>query len=359
MNYPIRIAQIMGKMNSGGVEAVIMNYYRAIDKSKYQFDFIVDEDSKLPQKDEILSLGGRIFVVPSYSKIFAYNKALKNLFLENKYEIVHANLTTLNIFSLRIAKKCGIKTRISHSHNTIGKGEFLKSCLKNVFKIFSNKYLTDRFACSEEAGKFLFKNKDFVVVKNAIDYDKFKFDLEDRKKIREDLGVISNEVLIGHIGRFNNQKNHQFIIDVFNKLHHDNDNFKLLLIGEGPDKQNIIQLVNDLKLTDAVIFRDVVLEPYKYYSAMDLFIFPSKYEGFGNVAIEAQVSGLNVLASNYVPKVTKISKKIKYLDLNQDIFINEILKCDYLNRDISTLSYSYSIKENVKKLEELYYEFYK
>lgn len=353
MNYPIRIAQIMGKMNNGGVEAVIMNYYRALDKNKFQFDFIIDEDSKMPQRDEIEALGGRVIVIPSYSKIFAYKKALTKIFKENNYQIVHANLTTLNVFPLRVAKKCGVPIRISHGHNTIGKGEFLKSCLKIFFRLFSNFYLTNRFACSKHAGDWLFKGKDYVVIPNAIDYEKFIFNQNTRKTIRNQYNISENDLVIGHIGRFNAQKNHEFIVNLFARLSKENKNFRLFLIGEGPEKEKILNMIDELGLDNKVIVINPIANAYDYYNAFDLFILPSQYEGFGNVAIEAEVNKLIVIASDNVPIETKIGTNILYLPLDYGLWQEEINKLE-LKRHSSDVSDKYDIKLNVNKLEEIY-----
>lgn len=355
MNYPIRIAQIMGKMNNGGVEAVIMNYYRQIDKDKFQFDFIVDSDSLLPQRSEIESLGGKIYIVPPYSKVGAYRKALSKIFKENNYIIVHSNLTTLNIFPLRVAKKCGIPVRISHSHNSMGKGEFLKTCLKLCFRVFSNLYLTERFACSEHAGEWLFKGKKFKVINNSIPYEKYLFSLETREKLRSLYNFSKNDIVIGHIGRFNSQKNHVFIINLYKKLLESNSNYKLFLIGEGPEKAKIKNMILEMGISNNVIIVDSVNNAFDYYNLFDVFVLPSNYEGFGNVVVEAQVNGLSTLVSNKVPIATQISNQVEFLPLEYSKWVEKI-KHISLSRGTSNLDYKYDLLYNTKRLEGIYYE---
>ena len=221
---PIIVAQIMGKWVGGGVESVIMNYYRHLDHSKVQFDFICDEDSTRIPYDEIKKLGGRVFLVPKYQNLPKYLKALEKLFKENQYRIVHSNINTLSVFPLYAAKKAGVPIRISHSHSTSNPKEWKRNLIKNILRPFSKRYATDYFACSELAGRYLFGNKAFdqgevKIIHNAIDIDKFKFDEVARKKLRKELGIKDSTVVIGHVGRFVQTKNHTFLVDVFKKYH--------------------------------------------------------------------------------------------------------------------------------------------
>lgn len=187
---PIIVAQIMGKWIGGGVESVIMNYYRHLDHKKIQFDFICDEDSTRIPYDEIKKFGGRVFLVPKYQKLPQYLKALEDLFRKNQYRIVHSNVNTLSVFPLYAAKKAGVPIRISHSHSTSNPKEWKRNIIKNILRPFSKKYATDYFACSELAGRYLFGDKTFdqgkvKIIHNAIDLDKFKFDPEARKNFVE------------------------------------------------------------------------------------------------------------------------------------------------------------------------------
>ena len=186
MNEPLRIAQVMGKWLGGGVESVVMNYYRNIDRSAVQFDFICDSDSTDIPYDEIESLGGRVFVVPPYQKVFAYRKALVKLFKENGYKIVHSHLNTLSVFPLSAAKKAGIKIRIAHSHSTSNKKEFKRNVLKKILRPWTNLLATEYFCCSEVAGRWQFGDKKYdggkvFLLRNAIDLEKFRFNEEKRK----------------------------------------------------------------------------------------------------------------------------------------------------------------------------------
>ena len=368
-NEPIRIAHIIGKWVGGGVEAVVMNYYRNIDRNKVQFDFICDDDStNIPYK-EIEKLGGRVFLIPPYQKIHKYNKELKKLFLKENYKIVHSHINTLSIFPLRVAKKVGIPVRIAHSHSTTNKKEWKKNLLKQVLRPFSKIYATNYFCCSELAGRWLFGNKEYdkgnvYLLNNAIDVDKFKFDENIRRLKRKELNITEDTLVIGHVGRFVQQKNHEFLIDIFNEIHKENKNYLLLLVGQGPLENKIKQKVKDLEIDKNVIFLGQRNDINELYQAMDIFILPSLYEGLPVVGIEAQAAGLTCLLSNKMTKETKVLNSTKFIDLTlshtywSKFVINTLKNID--KRSDSTIqitSLGFNIKVECKKLEDKYLSF--
>ena len=221
---PIRVAQVMGKWLGGGVESVVMNYYRHIDRSKIQFDFICDADSTNIPYEEIEKLGGKVIIVPPYQKIIQYEKQMKKVLIEGGYNIVHSHINTLSFFPLMAAKKAGVPVRIAHSHSTSNKKEWKKNLMKNALRPLSKVYATDYMCCSELAGRYLFGNKTYDegkvhLLNNAIDVDKFRYDEKIRKQKREELGIKEDTLVIGHVGRFVTQKNHTFLIDVFHEVH--------------------------------------------------------------------------------------------------------------------------------------------
>lgn len=184
---PIRVAQIIGKWLGGGVESVVMNYYRHIDRSKIQFDFICDEDSTNIPYDEINSLGGKVILIPPYQKVIKYHNELKKVLKDGNYKIVHSHINTLSVFSLWAAKSAGVPVRIAHSHSTTNKKEKKKNLMKQVLKHFSKVFATDYMCCSELAGRWLFGDKEYdrgnvYLLNNAIDLDKFKYDENIRKE---------------------------------------------------------------------------------------------------------------------------------------------------------------------------------
>ena len=365
-NKPIVVAQIMGKWVGGGVEAVIMNYYRHIDKNIVQFDFICDEDSTNIPYEEIESLGGRVIICPRYQSVFKYQKFLIDLFKKNKYKIVHSNINTLSVFPLRAAKKAGVPIRIAHSHSTSNKIEWKKNIIKNVLKLLSKVYANKYICCSELAGRYQFGNKAFdngevFILNNAIDINNYKFDKKKRNKIRKKLNIDEDTIVIGHIGRFVKQKNHDFIIDIFNNLK--KKNYKLLLIGQGPLEEKIKNRVQELGLLDKVIFAGQKENVNDYYNAMDLFLFPSLYEGLGLVLIEAQVNGLSCIVSSEVPKIAEVSDKIKFLDLNLSSkkWSTNIIKTDIKDRKLDRkriVDSGFDIENEVSNLVEKYKNYY-
>lgn len=318
----IRVAQVIGIAGTGGVESCIMNYYRHIDKTKIQFDFLVESTSKIINKDDIEKMGGKIITIPSYRKnIFKFILELKKIFEKEKYDIVHSNMNTLSVFVLYAAKKAKIKIRIAHSHSTTNKKEWKKNMIKNMLKPFSKLYATHYFACGELAGRWMFGNKTFnkgkvKIINNAIDIRKFKFDPNIRKKIRSEL-KLDDSFVIGHIGRFMKQKNHKFLIDIFNEYQYKVPNSVLLLVGEGSLFEKIKKMVEEKGLSDKVVFVGAVVNPEEYYQAMDCFVLPSLYEGLPVVGIEAQANGLPLLLSNSITKEVVINDNVKQLSLKK------------------------------------------
>jgi len=271
----------------GGVESVVMNYYRNIDRNKIQFHFLCDEDSTDIPYEEIEKLGGKVIVIPPYQKLFKYQKELYRIFKENNYKIVHSHINALSVFPLRIAKKAKIPVRIAHSHSTSNKKEWKKNILKMILRPLSKLYANNYFACTEYAGKWLFgkkvvERKELNVINNAIDLKKFEFNENTRKALREELGIKDDTLIIGHVGRFMKQKNHEFLIEVFNEVYKKNQNTLLILIGQGPLLSEIKQKAINLNIEDKIKFIGQVTDVEKYYNIMDIFLFPSIYEGLRN-----------------------------------------------------------------------------
>lgn len=362
---PIRVAQIVGKWVGGGLEAFLMNYYRNIDKEQIQFDFIADNDSlNLIPKDEIEALGGKVIEVPPYQHVFSYIKELKNIFKENNYLIVHSNINALSVFPLYAAKKAGVPIRIAHSHSTTNKKEWKKNLLKCVLRPFAKVYANEYFCCSEHAGRWLFGDKLFEsgkvhIINNAIDVNKFSYNEDVRNKIQKELNI-ENKIVIGHIGRFVAQKNHEKVIDIFNDFHKNNKNSILLLIGDGPLKDDIKQKVIKLQLEDNVLFLGQKENINEYYQAMDLFLFPSLYEGFGMVMIEAECSNLPCVASTEVPKIVKINENVSFVNLFQDLDVwtsnitDVLMKTTRKDKSTEISKAGYSIQDETEKLLTLY-----
>ena len=287
LDEKIIVAHIMGKWNGGGVESVVMNYYKNIDRNRIQFHFLCDEDSTDIPYEEIEKLGGKVIVIPPYQKLFKYQKELYRIFKENNYKIIHSHINALSVFPLRIAKKAGVPIRIAHSHSTSNKKEWKKNILKMILRPFSKLYANNYFACTEYAGKWLFgkkvvERKELNVINNAIDLKKFEFNENTREDLRKELGIKEDTIVIGHIGRFMKQKNHEFLIDVFEKAIKQDDNIYLILVGQGPLEDKIKEMAKEKGIEYKILFLGQRNDVNKLYQAMDIFVLPSLYEGLRN-----------------------------------------------------------------------------
>lgn len=366
---PIRIAQIIGKWLGGGVEAVVMNYYRHIDRSKIQFDFICDEDSTNIPYDEIEKLGGRVILISPYQKINKYIKELTRVLKEGNYKIVHSHINTLSVFPLYCAKKARVPVRIAHSHSTTNKAEWKKNLMKQALRPFSKSFATDYFCCSELAGRWLFGNKVYdegkvYLLNNAIDLSKFAYDEKVRKVKRKELGISGDTLVIGHIGRFVAQKNHTFLIDIFDEVHKKNNNSVLLLAGQGPLMEDIKNKVTELNLDNCVRFLGQRSDADELYQAMDVLLLPSLYEGLPVVGIEAQAVGLLCVLSSNMTKETRILDSTIFLGLSESSVkwsntIIESFKKYKRNSSMNELTKKgFNISNEAKELEDKYLELF-
>ena len=264
-----------------------MNYYRNIAKDKIQFHFLCDEDSTNIPYEEIEKMGGKVIIIPPYQRLYEYQKELYRIFKENNYKIVHSHISTLSVFPLRIAKKAGVPIRIAHSHSTSNKKEWKKNILKMILRPFSKLYANNYFACTEYAGKWLFgkkvvERKELNVINNAIDLKKFEFNENTREDLRKELGIKEDVLVIGHVGRFMKQKNHEFLIDVFEKAIKQDDNIYLILVGQGPLEDKIKEMAKEKGIEYKILFLGQRNDVNKLYQAMDIFVLPSLYEGLRN-----------------------------------------------------------------------------
>ncbi|MGY6766144.1 glycosyltransferase family 1 protein [Faecalibacterium prausnitzii] len=365
MSEPIRVLHVFFKMDRGGAETMIMNLYRHIDRSKLQFDFIVHSKEKGAYDNEIEKFGGKIYYIPKYKGInhFEY-KRLWNRFLgeHSEYKIIHGHLNSTASIYLKIAKKFGLVT-IAHSHNTSA-GSGIYGVLKNILQD-PIKYVADYlFACSKEAGNWLFgkgvyKKNNFYLLKNAIDTEQFVFNKSIRMEKRKQL-KIEDKFVVGHIGRFHAQKNHVFLIDIFKEVYARKSNAVLLLVGDGDLRSKIEDKINKLGLSNRVIFTGVRKDIPDLLQAMDVFLFPSLYEGLGVVTIEAQASGLPCIVSDAVPNEAFITELIQpiSLDKSPEHWAKEILRYSegYMRKNTSSeiKENGYDVKDTAKWLESFY-----
>lgn len=358
---PIRIAQILGKLMAGGVEMAVFNYYRAIDKSKFQFDFFYDADSIVDPPQDLIEMGARFYKVPPYQQLNSYLKELNKFFNENKYIIVHSHINTLSVFPLYEAWKCGVPIRIAHNHSVPSGKEFKRNFLKYLLRCFSKTFSTNYFACSEKAGRWMFGDKLFeqgnvIVIKNAVNFNVFLFDYSKNEMLKKDL-QLQNRIVIGHVGRFTYAKNHKFLIELFKDIHKKIPNSLLLLVGDGELNQEIHDLVKKFNLSESVVFVGKVSNPENYYPLMDVVVLPSIFEGLSMTTIESQIAGVPIVTSLAVPEEAVISDGCKRLSLDDPEWVNTIIDCIDKKVVLNDKSEEYNIEKAVKKLEKLYTNF--
>lgn len=321
--YPIRVAQVVGKLWAGGVEAVVFNYYREIDKNTIQFDFYYDADSTVVPPKELIDMGARFIEIPPYQKVFIYIKTLRKYFKENDYLIVHSHVNTLSVFPLFAAWCEKIPVRIAHNHSVPGGDEHRRNFFKYFLRIFAKVFATDYFACSEKAGKWLFgkrmvNNGRVNVVRNAINMDLFRTDEEKVREIKGNLGL-DNEFVVGHIGRFTYAKNHRFLIDVFERICELRDDVKLMLVGDGELRNEIVSYIIEKDILNKVIIVGQVSDPWNYYRVANIVVLPSLFEGLSLSTIESQIAGVPIVISENIPDEAIISNGCIRRNLNDDI----------------------------------------
>ena len=359
-----KILEVYSLTVRGGAETLMINHLREMNKQEFYVDFVNHTQKKCDYDDEILSLGSHLYHMPKFRvfNVVSYIKAWFKFFKDNPdYDVVHVHYFTLAPIIIPIAKKCGVKTRITHSH-AIRKSSFYKRVLLNLFRWLMVNNSTLLLACSKEAGNNIFKVPYYVVFKNAIPSNKFAYNFLIRERIRAELKVNKDVLVIGNVGSFRSKhKNHLFQIDVFEEIHRRNPNSILLLVGDGVLRPMVEQKVKDCHLEEYVIFAGLKDRTEDYYQAMDVFLFPSLYEGLGIVAIEAQVSGLPVIMSNQVPNEACISDLVTICDLNSGIstWADTILYLAEKPHDRGSYANcakqaGFDVSENVKILEAIY-----
>lgn len=356
----IRILQCVNDMHRAGLETMLMNYYRNIDRDKIQFDFLTHRPERSDYDDEIERLGGKIYYAPrlypqNYPKYF---KWMKQFFKDHpEYKIVHSHIDAMSYLPLKAAKKANIPVRIAHSHNTSIDKDF-KYLLKQYFRSKITTVATDYCTCGQEAGKFLFGDKDFTFIPNAIEVDKFLYAKDLREKKRTELGI-KDEFVIGHVGRLSYQKNHKLLIEIFNAFSKVERNTLLLLIGVGEKEGEIKKQVHDLGLDSKVKFLGNRSDVNELYQAMDVFLMPSFFEGVPVVGVEAQFSDLPCIFSDRVPKEVKFNSKTQFvkLEANLDEWVRSIEKVKNIERNSKAkdlLNSQYDIKVAHSILENYY-----
>lgn len=315
----IRILQVVSIMNAGGMENYIMNLYRQMNRDDIQFDFLVHHKARGLYEDEIERMGGKIyhFSVLDNRNIVNYCSELDTFFKGHKeYRIIHGHLSSLAVFYLGIAKKNSVPWRIAHSHGA-GFLHTSKGVAKYLLFRTAKWNANVRLACSSEAGRYLYGNDPFVFVPNGIDTGRFAFQPEVRAKIRDDLHI-QDRFVFGHVGRFNLQKNHKFLLQVFSQVLKTRPDAVLLLLGDGELFLEMENLAKEMGISGSVIFAGVHKDVENFYQAMDVFVLPSEFEGLPVTGIEAQYAGLPCFFSDRITREVAITPGAQFLEIGRN-----------------------------------------
>lgn len=319
MGSPVRILHVVVNMNRGGAETLIMNLYRNIDRAKVQFDFLTCKEGVFDA--EIRKMGGTIHRIPYVSDVghFKYIRELNSFFSKHSYQIVHSHMDKMSGLVLRSAKKAGVPVRISHSHNTKSEG----GLAVRMYKWFAGKLIpanaTELFACSDFAAEWLFhgRARNTKIVKNGIEAEQFTFSNAIRNDVRKELNIKKDTFVLGHVGRLSPQKNHLFLIDLFEKFYRQYSNSLLLLTGDGPLRNEIENKIRERDLVDKVRLIGIRNDVERILHGFDVFVFPSLHEGLPVSLIEAQGAGLPCLISEEISQEVEIGLNlIHFLPLN-------------------------------------------
>ena len=340
---------------TNGVTAFLINYLKNMDLSKFNIEVVYDDYRPSKEYEEILKeLKIKVYKLPYIKKIgiLEYRKSVKNfLKLHHDYDLIYSNVSYKSIFYFSEAKKYKIKNIAIHSHATQSSDKKINNIMGNIIQIKVNKYTNYKLACSELAGEAMFKNKKFTIINNAIDYNKYRFNFDIRKRIRKELKIKDDNIILGFVGRFTQQKNVYFFIDLIKKLP---DKYMVFMIGNGFLKNDFLKRIKEEKIENRFIFKEETTNVYEYYSVFDCFLLPSLYEGLPIVSIEAQANGLPCLLSNTISDECKISTNIVYLDKSN---IEEWAKNinEMKRKESVKLNDDYNIKIQAKNFEKILY----
>ena len=368
VSEPIRVLHVIGAMDRGGAETLVMNLYRHMDRSQIQFDFLVNEERRCDYDAEIMGLGGQIFRIPRLALVnyLTYRKACRDFFRNDSHPIVHGHIGFPAAIYLDCAKKLSGAFTIAHSHAQnfpLSPTQLLYSAVAHRVRGKADFYL----ACSEQAGlnrfgKRIVSGNHFSVLKNGIDTQALCFDFTARKRVRDELGIPSTAPVFGHVGRLTPIKNHPHLLETFRNIKSELPGSWLVLVGRGESEREIKHLVNKLGLNDSVIFAGVRDDVPAFLSAFDVFIFPSFREGLPVSVIEAQASGLPCLLSTGLPELAKISATTEFAELSEGPVVwarraAELYRSSRSDRTIAiqdAISSGFDIQESADWLTELY-----
>lgn len=358
MSEPIRVLHFLEELDVGGVENFIMNVYRHIDRNKVQFDFALSSGRKMYYDDEVLKMGGHIYYFDNAKSI---PQNLMYIF-KNKgpFAAVHSHMFFYSGIVVTLARLCRIRVRIAHAHNahTGESRSFFRRCYESAMKALMRFNASDRVGCSRKACDYVFgKSKRTIVIPDGIDCNRFAYCESMRERIRDEYGL-NEKVVIGHVGHFTEAKNHKKVLSVFNECVKRNENAALLLVGNGELEEDVRKMVAGYGLEKQVVFAGAHKDVENMYQAMDVFLFPSKYEGFGMAMIEAQANGLACIASDVVPEDTNADGRAVYLPLSasDEVWGEAVLNCGARNNSegYETVKNNFDICEVSNRMSGIY-----
>ena len=362
MVYPIKILHVIGIMNRGGAETFIMNLYRSIDRSKVQFDFVEGSNQSAAYDQEIMELGGRVYRCPRFNgkNLFAYRKWWNDFFKEHasEYVAVHGHIGSTAAIYLSIAKKYGLQT-IAHSHGEYGKLSFKQTLYKGLS--YPTRYISDDFfTCSEAAGTDRFGKKvSLKYIRNGIDTEQFRYNTVLREEMKNEFGW-NDCIIFGHVGRFTAEKNHKKILDIFRRINSKNERTRLVLVGDGPLKEELERYADSIGVSKNVCFTGVRSDVNRLLNGMDVLIFPSIHEGLPVTLVEAQCTGLKCLISDCITNEAVMDPGLitfKSIQDSDETWAEEALKlADYVRKDgnIAVKEKEFDIEDTAKELQEYY-----
>lgn len=370
---PIRILHVLNSLNRGGAETMLMNYYRKIDRRRFQFDFVVHDPHPGDYAAEVSQLGGHIYYVPKFKgyNVFACIQAWQRIFREAQNDrIVQGHMPSTAGLYLLLARLNGRLTIVhAHSDDRANEDSLGRRMARRILYALARRIAQRFYGCSKRAGearygKKIVESEAFSLWRNAIDYKRFAFRREVRDSLRSKLGLSAGTFVIGHVGRFTWAKNHEFLLNLFTEFHKNHPDSRLLLVGDGELRSKLEQQMQDLHIRESVIMTGAVDNVEDYMTVMDVFVFPSHYEGLSTVNIEAQVNGLRCIVSTGVPEEVCIAAgQVAFLPLtDKSIWVSELEKSMAIGRTSSTMALQnrdYDILQTVKWAESEYQRLYR
>lgn len=361
----IRILHLVPGLASGGISTLLLNYYMYMNRDKVRFDFAIFMPELGINAEKFKELGSKIYILPRKTESMSeYKRKLMQIIKDGNYDIVHAHQEYQSFIPLYYAKKCGIKIRIGHAHNTlVEKNSLLKRGIMLTSRLFNRYSITDYFMCSMDAGRYMFgscmKNARTLLLKNAIFTDRFVYSDEKRDKYRKEF-KFRDKLVIGNVGRLALQKNQLFLIDILQEVLNKDIDAALCICGEGPEREKITEYVKRKKLEDRVMLLGNRGDVADLMNAFDVCVITSVFEGFCIAALEASANGMPCILSDAIPREVDVAKKIKYISLQNSAmeWAEEVVVASQRGRESDIAQKirenGYDIRENARLLEKYY-----